>query len=170
MTQQEKVHELYYALKPKCEAEGLNLTWEIHRALAKFRKENPDLDKEWYLRTLDTDKQKSQNRKAYTYFLKLGYGVAKMGEVLIVMNLTGDQDFDANISKFRKTYPNADILDLRPMEIPLEIETFLDHNTDAMGQIATEAKSILESFGLQTTIPLKKYREAQRKAMELYKS
>lgn len=29
MTQEEKVKELYNELKPKCQAEGLNLCWEI---------------------------------------------------------------------------------------------------------------------------------------------
>lgn len=47
MTLEEKVKELYDALKPKCEKEGLNLDWEIHKALRKFRKENPDLDDRW---------------------------------------------------------------------------------------------------------------------------
>ena len=47
MTLEEKVKELYNELKPKCEAEGLNLNWEIHKALRRFRKEHPDLDDQW---------------------------------------------------------------------------------------------------------------------------
>ena len=42
MTLEEKVKELYNELKPKCQAEGLNLNWEIHKALRRFRKEHPD--------------------------------------------------------------------------------------------------------------------------------
>ena len=47
MTLEEKVKELYNELKPKCQAEGLNLNWEIHKALRRFRKEHPDLDEQW---------------------------------------------------------------------------------------------------------------------------
>lgn len=47
MTMEEKVKELYKELKPKCEKEGLNIDWEIHKALVKFRKEHPDLDEQW---------------------------------------------------------------------------------------------------------------------------
>lgn len=47
MTLEEKVKELYNELKPKCKAEGLNLAWEIHKALRRFRKEHPDLDEKW---------------------------------------------------------------------------------------------------------------------------
>ena len=48
ITLDEKIHELYYALKPKCEAEHLNHFWEIHKALRRFVKEHPEYDKEWY--------------------------------------------------------------------------------------------------------------------------
>lgn len=48
ITMDEKIRELYYALKPKCEAEHLNLFWEIHKALRRFVKEHPEYDKEWY--------------------------------------------------------------------------------------------------------------------------
>lgn len=48
MTLDEKIHELYYELKPKCEAEHLNHFWEIHKALRRFVKEHPEYDKEWY--------------------------------------------------------------------------------------------------------------------------
>ena len=48
ITLDEKIHELYYALKPKCEAENLSLAWEIHKALRRFVKEHPEYDKEWY--------------------------------------------------------------------------------------------------------------------------
>ena len=48
MTMDEKIHELYYALKPKCEKEGLCLAWEVHKALCRFVKEHPEYDKEWY--------------------------------------------------------------------------------------------------------------------------
>jgi hypothetical protein len=47
ITLEEKVKELYNELKPKCEKEGLNIDWEIHKALVKFRKEHPDLDEQW---------------------------------------------------------------------------------------------------------------------------
>lgn len=47
MTLDEKMHELYYELKPKCEKEGLNLAWEVHKAIRRFRRENPDLDEQW---------------------------------------------------------------------------------------------------------------------------
>lgn len=48
MTLDEKIHELYYALKPKCAAENLCLAWEIHKALRRFVKEHPEYDREWY--------------------------------------------------------------------------------------------------------------------------
>ena len=48
ITMDEKIHELYYELKPKCEAENLNLAWEVHKALRRFVKERPEYDKEWY--------------------------------------------------------------------------------------------------------------------------
>lgn len=48
ITLDEKINELYYALKPKCEAENLSLAWEIHKALRRFVKEHPEYDKEWY--------------------------------------------------------------------------------------------------------------------------
>ena len=38
ITMDEKIHELYYTLKPKCEAEHLNHFWEIHKALRRFVK------------------------------------------------------------------------------------------------------------------------------------
>ena len=47
MTLDEKMHELYYELKPKCEKEGLNLAWDVHKAIRRFRRENPDLDEQW---------------------------------------------------------------------------------------------------------------------------
>lgn len=47
MTQAEKVKELYETLKPKCEKEGLNLAVEVRKALDKFLKENPELDRQW---------------------------------------------------------------------------------------------------------------------------
>lgn len=47
MTLNEKVKELYYTLKPICEEKKLNLAWEIHKELKKFRREHPDLDKQW---------------------------------------------------------------------------------------------------------------------------
>ena len=48
ITMDEKIHELYYALKPKCEAENLCLAWEVHKALRRFVKEHPEYDTEWY--------------------------------------------------------------------------------------------------------------------------
>ena len=48
ITLDEKIHELYYELKPKCEAENLNLAWEVHKDLRRFVKEHPEYDKEWY--------------------------------------------------------------------------------------------------------------------------
>ena len=47
MTLDEKINELYYELKPKCEKEGLNHLWEVHKAIRKFRREHPDLDEQW---------------------------------------------------------------------------------------------------------------------------
>jgi hypothetical protein len=47
MTLDEKINELYYELKPKCEKEGLCLAWEVHKAIRRFRKGNSDLDEQW---------------------------------------------------------------------------------------------------------------------------
>ncbi|MCQ2049935.1 MAG: hypothetical protein MJZ22_02900 [Candidatus Saccharibacteria bacterium] len=51
LTQKKKTHQLFNELAPKCDAEKLNLMWEVEKAMRRFRKEHPDLDYEWGLKT-----------------------------------------------------------------------------------------------------------------------
>jgi len=52
MTLSEKTKELYDSLKQECAEKNLNLAWEVHKALKKFRSEHPDLDEQWSLEAL----------------------------------------------------------------------------------------------------------------------
>lgn len=52
MSLEQKVKELYDELKQKCKDNNLCLAWEVHKALKKFRKENPELDEQWSLEAM----------------------------------------------------------------------------------------------------------------------